>query len=109
MTKSIDRVRLGAIGRSSGRRSVASPLRRRLRFYTQAIKLIDAVNPLVVNAKTFTSQKLPDTPVTKTAAFSASSVMRRTAARQQPDAEPNIGRLTGTDLPACRHDVATDP
>lgn len=32
MTKSINQVRLGAVGQSSGKRSVASPLRRRLRF-----------------------------------------------------------------------------
>lgn len=40
-------------------RSVASPPLRYLR-HAQAIKVIDVVNPLVINAKTFTPQKLPD-------------------------------------------------
>ncbi|SEK72843.1 hypothetical protein SAMN04487787_103282 [Kosakonia sacchari] len=38
-------------------------------FYTQAVKMINAVNLLVINVKTSTSHKLPDTPVTKAAAF----------------------------------------
>ncbi|SAJ83199.1 Uncharacterised protein [Klebsiella aerogenes] len=31
--------------------------------------MIIVVNPLVINVKTFTPQRLPDTPVTKTPAF----------------------------------------
>jgi len=38
-------------------------------FYAQAINVIDAVNPLVINANTFTPKKLPNTLVTKAAAF----------------------------------------
>ncbi|CAM7781648.1 hypothetical protein PHDIMM138B_27505 [Phytobacter diazotrophicus] len=62
MAKSIDRVRFGASGRKSESRSVASPLRLRLRFTLRPL-------PLVINAKGFTPQKLPDTPVTKAPAF----------------------------------------
>jgi len=38
MTKSIDHVRLGPAGRNSGSRSVASPLRRRLRFTPRLLR-----------------------------------------------------------------------
>lgn len=38
MTKSIDHVRFGAFGRRSGSRSVASPLRRRLRFTLRPLR-----------------------------------------------------------------------
>lgn len=38
-------------------------------FYAQAVKVIDAVNPLVVDVKALPTQQLPDAPVTKPATF----------------------------------------
>lgn len=50
MTKSIDQDSFGPSCRRSRNESLASALQRRLRF-TQAIKMINVVNPLVINAK----------------------------------------------------------
>jgi hypothetical protein len=37
--------------------------------YAQAVEMINTIDPLVINVKSFTSLKLPYTPVTKTSAF----------------------------------------
>lgn len=52
MKKSIDHVKLGAAGRSNGRRSVACPLDG---FYL-AYEMITAVHALLINSLTFPSQ-----------------------------------------------------
>ncbi len=67
MKKSIDQFRFGASERRGGSSSVASPMP--FAFHTQAVKMMNVVDPLVINVKTFTPQKLPDTPVSKAAAF----------------------------------------
>ncbi|KFH97901.1 hypothetical protein GR02_19500 [Escherichia coli] len=68
MTKSIDQVRLGAAGRSSGRRSVAS-FTTSSAFYAQATEVIKPVHALMINMKPFTAQQLPNTTVAKTPAL----------------------------------------
>ena len=52
---------MGADGRSSGRRSVASP--RSSAFYAQATEVIKLVHALVTNMQPFTAQQLPDAAV----------------------------------------------